>query len=245
MNLKKSLFLSMLTLGLAACGSGGGGSPTVSVTSTNKPKEVKPVELGGFATFVNADLTSKSQMITGPGNINTLVVDGKSIELVPENFITPVLHLSSQSEDRVIGNNLKYARYGFYETKNNGKLLDSYVFYQGQITPEKSVPSKGAATYKGIAIYDSLKVHKAKGEAEFNVNFQQGTINGVISSENKLFDPVNLSGTITGNRFSTGNVDDVNTTMSGAFYGPRAEEISGRFDILNKVVSGTFGASKQ
>lgn len=256
MNLKEKImkYVNYLAVGLAAavlsaCGGGGGGGNSVSSTSTNtqSPAAVpaKKVPLGGFYSFVRTSPTAemKGEMIDETGEINILKINGQSIELLPEGFASNQVNLSDSKMIKAVGAT-QYARYGMYVKKDtNGNWAESTVFYQGQITPEANMPATGKATYHGSAFYNDAKLTNETGSSRFDVDFGQKTINGRIFSDKNTFDAVELKGKVSGNRFLSGDVDKTNT-MSGAFYGPKAEEIAGRFDIPSRAINGTFGAKK-
>lgn len=280
MKLKKSLLLSMLALGLAACGSGGDNKPNFSAKNIQKnagkflADTAKEVEVNGMLlsrTVKEKDGVAEiSEIYNNPqykqqGTITTLVLGNKKIPLVPEGATIdgPSVILSDSNNPSAVGTNLNYARYGKYAEKKDG-VQTEHQFFLGYITPEKTMPGQGEATYKGLAFYNKLITDKeqagdqkavanVKGQSSFKVDFLAKKITGEISSNSNEFETLTFKADISGNRFKTenekaqpDNKQQLNA-MHGAFYGPQAEEIAGVYHSLQRGVSidGAFGAKQQ
>lgn len=186
------------------------------------------------------------------GNINKLIVNGYELDLLPAQKNKNGATISKNGNKTLnVGHALTYAKHGNYMDNANGQAT-SIVFYQGQITPTSKIPTAGSATYKGIAIHSYLNAQTAQGngsveaKSEFNVNFDKKTISGKITPNDKNYQQINLQGKIAENKI-IGNDLNGYRTMEGNFFGPNAEEISGRYDIIEpgkQFINGTFGAKK-
>lgn len=232
MKLKKSLLLSMLALGLAACGSAGDGKPNISAKNIQKnvgkflADTAKDVEVNGMLlsrTVKEKDGVAEASDINGdieykqPGTITTLVLGNKKIPLLPEGatFNEPSVILEDSTHLRAIGTNLNNARYGKYVEKKDGTQTE-HRFFLGHITPEKAMPNEGEATYKGLAFYNKLITDKEQAgdqkavanvaaQSSFKVDFLAKKITGEISSNSNQFETLTFKAGIIGNRFRTEN----------------------------------------
>lgn len=261
MKLKKSLLLSMLALGLAACGSAGDGKPNISAKNIQKnlgkflADTAKDIEVNGMLlsrTVKEKDGVAEASDINGeieykqPGTITTLVLGDKKIPLVPEGATSD--DSSDSNQLHAIGTNLSYARYGKYVEKKDG-VQNEHRFFLGHITPEKVMPNEGEATYKGLAFYNKLitgkeqagdqkAVANAAAQSSFKVDFLAKKITGEISSNSNQFETLTFKADIIGNRFRTESENALSdnkpqlNAMHGAFYGPDAEEIAGVYRSL-------------
>ena len=147
------------------------------------------------------------------------------------------------------------------------------VFVNGLQTDAENLPG-GEATYLGRAWIDSWTDccvfwrdrASAKGNLSLIANFGESKINGLMddieyrgnASSSFISVPnanaVISEGTINGNLFNanlqgTGEMDGVSGEMSGAFYGPSAEEVGGVIKTTstntNSVGIGWFGGSRE
>lgn len=265
---------------LAACGGSGGGSssapssqPANTSTQTQNQNTGGTIQnsangsklLGEFGGVVSKTIETNngfSEFATTSSNVksnslNNIVVNGKSVDLVPAGLSGRWIVTSDSQAERQVYTGLSYTRFGLYTDKSQSQsgTYDINLFAHGQLTEASKVPTTGTATYMGYAIYaddktsdmDALKLQNgwARGDAKFDVNYGEKTISGQISSPEKHFNAVDLKGTIAGNGFN-GTHNDVQ--MSGHFFGANAEELGGTFHKGTKDKPdflGAFGAKKQ
>ncbi|WP_084224343.1 transferrin-binding protein-like solute binding protein [Stenoxybacter acetivorans] len=254
-NTKAMATLLIVAFVLTACGGGGGGSSSPNTSSSNSPGTgggsnsgdsgggSSPIRMAGsYASFTSPG--SGGRIGTGvesPDNTNKdiLVVDGKRIQLVYPGISTGKFVIAN---DVVVGMNLSYARYGAYL---GGK--GTYLYAQGEGTPDKNMPISGTAKYAGIAYVKGVNYDTADATANFTVDFGKkaisGTIANIVDINKKPADNIELSGVINGHQFY-GN-SSKGTTTAGDFFGPNANEIAGTFVNTNEGFGGAFGAKKQ
>lgn len=239
---------------LVACGGGGGSNASTNSGASTIPQP-RPTEVGVTTVAQPSSTTQTNTAIQGnliklngsntggslhsstlsTNDINNIVIDGKSIAIIPSNFSgNGSLNISSNNMARVTNTrNLSYTRYGYMR---EGVGASPYLVAQGQITT--NMPNTGTAKYTGHAVHvQAGRTHQAT--AEFNVDYAKKTVTGKISPTNNA--TVELAGTINGNRFS-GSKDGMTTT--GAFYGPNAKELGGVYSNRAGTISGAYGASK-
>lgn len=245
------LSLSCCITLLTACGGGGGSNastnsgastipqprPTVTGVVAGQTPSTTQTNIQGNLIKLNGNNTGGSlhSSTLSTNDINNIVIDGKSIAIIPSNFSgNGNLNISSSNMARVTNTrNLSYTRYGYMR---EGVGASPYLVAQGQITT--NMPNTGTAKYTGHAVHvQAGRTHQAT--AEFNVDYAKKTVTGKISPTNNA--TVELAGTINGNRFS-GSKDGMTTT--GAFYGPNAKELGGVYSNRAGTISGAYGASK-
>lgn len=130
------------------------------------------------------------------------------------------------------------------------------MFLQGERTDEKEIPNDQNIVYRGswyghIANGTSWSGNASDKEggnrADFTVNFGEKKITGTLTAENRQQATFTIEGTIQGNGFEgtaktgdggfaldTKNTEashkaSINATVTGGFYGPKAEELGGWF----------------
>lgn len=130
------------------------------------------------------------------------------------------------------------------------------MFLQGERTDEKEIPSEQNVVYRGswyghIANSTSWSGNASNAtsgnKADFTVNFGEKKITGTLTAENRQAATFTIEGTIQGNGFEgTAKTGDggfaldpknteashkasINATVTGGFYGPKAEEMGGWF----------------
>lgn len=130
------------------------------------------------------------------------------------------------------------------------------MFLQGERTDEKEIPNDQNIVYRGswyghIANGTSWSGNASNAtsgnKADFTVNFGEKKINGTLTAENRQAATFTIEGTIQGNGFEgTAKTGDggfaldpknteashkasINATVTGGFYGPKAEEMGGWF----------------
>ncbi|MCG7657047.1 transferrin-binding protein-like solute binding protein [Wielerella bovis] len=221
--------------------------------------------------IVQATESSKNNVLTKFGtqqnisgnNLNTVIIDGKTVTLVPLNISDKWINTKDLQEKRLINASLSYTRFGVYTQNKDQDIHGINLIAHGQITDTSKVPTTGKATYIGEAVYgdtyttNNLDVTNkinpvlkeqngwAKGQAVVEVDYGTKNVAASITSLNRHFPAVNLKGTISGNTFS-GTYD--NYKMNGRFFGPNAEEVGGTFHKgtpNNPESMGAFGAKKQ
>lgn len=130
------------------------------------------------------------------------------------------------------------------------------MFLQGERTDEKEIPNDQNVVYRGswyghIANGTSWSGNASNAtsgnRAEFTVNFGEKKITGTLTAENRQAATFTIEGMIQGNGFEgTAKTGDggfaldpknteashkasINATVTGGFYGPKAEEMGGWF----------------
>ncbi len=162
--------------------------------------------------------------------------------------------------------------YNFISGVLDGTQYPTSVFVNGLQTDAENLPG-GEATYLGRAWIDSWtdccvfyrERASTKGNLSLIANFGESKISGLMdnieyrgnASSSFISVPnanaVISEGTISGNLFNanlqgTGKMDEVSGEMSGAFYGPSAEEVGGVIkttSTTNSVGIGWFGGSRE
>ncbi len=235
----------LAALTLSACGSGGGGSPSVIPTT---PAEGHIVKVNPADSYKNISI--QAETFSSNGNINSLYVDGQQVldKIIPEGCTSSICTSNPGGvlQRMVGGNNLSHTRFGYVRANDNL----GYVFASGQTTPEANIPHTGYFTYNGhyVDVDPASNGDKlSSGEATFNVNFGNRTIVGQL-----LFDPtspMNINGTITDNKFNGTLQQGTGPSggeVKGRFYGPNAEELGGTYYFKERgdEYSGAFGAKR-
>lgn len=227
----------LLALFLTACGGGGSSSTTTTVTSiSNAVVQPKPVQkVDGYSLTAKKD-NRQAQPLTGSQGINTVTIDGKTLDFIPQGFSVGHININAGNQTRIgSGNALSYMRYGYIA--DTAKNVSPTLFAQGIATASDKVPTTGKATYNGTAVDNN----KVSYNARFDVNYTAKILGGTLSPQtNPSAKMINLTAVIKGNTF-TGKSD---YTTTGQFYGPNAEELGGVFKNHDDSLSGAFGAKK-
>lgn len=272
MKVKHTLLLTVLSVALAACGSGGGSgggsgdgsgdsnsssnSPAPN-NSSNKKVESKKDKVTGLSFTGNNSIFFDSY--ERDNNIDKLSVRGKDIPLVGSDMIRndgwlqDAKSTTSGVTTRMIGDNLKNARYGLVvdQMSNEGIL-----FAQGRETDVENIPASGSARYEGQHLievdnkdnkFSNAKYYLVTGKATLDVNFGDKTISGafeVPAKDGKGKADLPFNAQIKGNKFSNEAASSVRSLrVSGGFYGKNAEEVAGVYNNFNRY-GGAFGAKK-
>ena len=272
MKVKHTLLLTVLSVALAACGSGGGSgdgsgdsnsssnsssnSPAPN-NSSNKKVEQKKDKVTGLSFTGNNSIFFDSY--ERDNNIDKLSVRGKDIPLVGSDMIRndgwlqDAKSTTSGVTTRMIGDNLKNARYGLVvdQMSNEGIL-----FAQGRETDVENIPASGSARYEGQHLievdnkdnkFSNAKYYLVTGKATLDVNFGDKTISGafeVPAKDGKGKADLPFNAQIKGNKFSNEAASSVRSLrVSGGFYGKNAEEVAGVYNNFNRY-GGAFGAKK-
>mgnify|MGYP002655567916 CR=1 FL=1 len=222
------------------------------------------------------------------GNAKKLVLGSTVIDLVPTgateyvnkftkdkpepatNKAGETLMVNDKVSVKTYGKNFEYLKFGELSVGDSHS-----VFLQGERTAEKAVPAKGTAKYLGnwvgyITGADSSKgFNDAEDVADFDIDFDQKSVNGKLITKGRK-DPVfNIKGEIAGNGWTgTASTAEANAggykidssstgksivikdaKVTGGFYGPNATEMGGSFAHKNSgddgKVSVVFGTKKQ
>ena len=272
MKVKHTLLLTVLSVALAACGSGGGSgdgsgdsnsssnsssnSPAPN-NSSNKKVELKKDKVTGLSFTGNNSIFFDSY--ERDNNIDKLSVRGKDIPLIGSDMIRndgwlqDAKSTTSGVTTRMIGDNLKNARYGLVvdQMSNEGIL-----FAQGRETDVENIPANGSARYEGQHLievdnkdnkFSNAKYYLVTGKATLDVNFGDKTISGafeVPAKDGKGKADLPFNAQIKGNKFSNEAASSVRSLrVSGGFYGKNAEEVAGVYNNFNRY-GGAFGAKK-
>lgn len=245
--------------------------PTAPATQPTTTQPAQNTAITGVATvavanaytpvnsidFANAIAPiSGTHEINRTGDINKLIVGNRTIDLLPQRKNGNGITIARDGENTLnVGHYLTYAKHGNYMIGKNPRTNESgsIVFYQGQATAEKDMPTTGTATYRGIAVQSVINAQdrnrsaaSVQAKSEFNVDFGNKRITGQITPNDKRFNNIQLAGSVQGNRIIGDTVNGYRS-MEGGFYGPKAEEIAGRYDVVEhgkEYINGTFGAKR-
>lgn len=220
------------------------------------------------------------------GNAKKLVLGSTVIDLVSNdatkneftkdkpNSATNKAGETLMVNDKVIvktyGKNFEYLKFGELSVGDSHS-----VFLQGERTAEKAVPATGKAKYLGnwvgyITGADSSKgFNDAQDVANFDIDFDQKSVNGKLTTKDRTDSVFNITGKIAGNGWTgTASTAEANAggykidssstgksivikdaKVTGGFYGPNATEMGGSFVHKNNgddgKVSVVFGTKKQ
>lgn len=206
--------------------------------------------------------------ISSFGEADYLLIDNYPVPLFPEgdtdDFVTSKHHDIGNKTYKVEAccKNLSYVKFGMYyedkEKKNTNQTGQYHQFLLGLRTPSSQIPATGNVKYRGSwfgYIGDDKTSYSTSGDkersknavAEFDVNFANKTLKGVLKrhdTQNPVFNieatfqngSNDFKGTATANNVAidsqnTQGTSTVNftTTVNGAFYGPNATELGGYF----------------
>jgi hypothetical protein len=237
------LTLSLITLGLAACGSGGHSFPGDNNPNTpNTPPRPTTALRTGSILKIDPNsyrfITAEAAHFSGD-NINTITVEGKTIQIVPEGTPVQTIIPIDTGGKRLVNNTLLHTRFGYVHDSNT---TNGYMVAQGYGTLARDLPS-GTASYEGYAVHaDTTDPSNGlvSGSARFDVDFANHKINGTITPNGKssiALDNGQLAGASFNGRSTSGAI------FTGQFNGPNAEELSGTYHKAGEY-SGAFGASK-
>ncbi len=161
--------------------------------------------------------------------------------------------------------------YYFTSSESGGNIWPISIFVHGLQTDADNLPSE-PATYLGRAWIDSWENccvgysarQSTKGNLSLTADFGESTISGLIDEIEHRFHSRNSfesfpdasavisEGTIDGNLFNanlqgTGSIGGVSGQLSGAFYGPAAQEVGGviKSTTTDSVGVGWFGGSRE
>ena len=272
MKVKHTLLLTVLSVALAACGSrGGSGGGSGDSNSSSNSSSNSPAPNNSS----NKKVESKKDKVTGlsftgnnsiffdsyerDNNIDKLSVRGKDIPLVGSDMIRndgwlqDAKSTTSGVTTRMIGDNLKNARYGLVVDQMSHEGI---LFAQGRETDVENIPASGSARYEGQHLievdnkdnkFSNAKYYLVTGKATLDVNFGDKTISGafeVPAEDGKGKADLPFNAQIKGNKFSNEDASSVRSLrVSGGFYGKNAEEVAGVYNNFNRY-GGAFGAKK-
>ncbi|MDK4590168.1 transferrin-binding protein-like solute binding protein [Kingella kingae] len=266
---KLSAIVIACSLGLTACGGGGGSSPSTQSAPTPTPPAPTPTPPAPTPTPPAPTPTPPAPTPTPPASnssvkfivdtasktlktvndtftaLRTVVVDGVSIQLPNKTDSTAL----TEAGNYRIFNNLDNVVYGA-ATGNNKHAL----FVQGNLTAD--MPS-GTAKYSGQVLHYRGRVLNGSGVLVGPGSDTGYTYNGTFTatadfSNKKLSATINsgdkwymgtktFDAVINGNRFkSDGSSPD--KTIEGGFYGVGAAEIAGKYQFVddqNEVISNS------
>lgn len=143
-------------------------------------------------------------------------------------------------------------------------------FAHGHLTARDQIPVTGTASYKGRWMAfgrapqgQAFIARSSENEARFTADFGAKTLSGNLQGRSGA-DAIEVAATIAGNRFEgtarikrglTADPQAVgissearitgNSNVSGAFFGPHANELAGYFSNENQSFGGVFGAKQQ
>ncbi|MCK8990950.1 transferrin-binding protein-like solute binding protein [Haemophilus influenzae] len=209
----------------------------------------------------------KTEDISSFGEADYLLIDNYPVPLLPEksdDFISSRHHKVGNKTYKVEAccSNLSYVKFGmYYEDKDEDNKNETGQYHQfllGLRTPSSKIPVTGNVKYHGSwfgYISDGSTSYSPSGDkqrnnnavAEFDVNFANKTLKGVLkraNTQNTVFTidatfksgENNFTGTATakdlvidGNNSQGNTPINITTKVNGAFYGPDASELGGYF----------------
>lgn len=182
------------------------------------------------------------------GNINTLLVDGRALDLLPVQGDGFSYYRNFGTEDKPLRtqlccSNLDYAKFGIYEAANG----QANLFLQGQRSaPEVISGLSGQASYKGTwlgridnqALPWSTEPGNGEGasRAEFTVDFDTKKLDGTLTAEKRTEPAFIIFADIQGNGF-TGTAS---THGNGINLDPGNTNNTHVVSVSKAVVSGGF-----
>ncbi|WGE89382.1 transferrin-binding protein-like solute binding protein [Actinobacillus arthritidis] len=179
-------------------------------------------------------------------DFGSIVVEGKSIPLLVDNFNGNTIRVSSNNMVRDITKQ-EHTAWGLVWEQG---LDNQYLITQG-MNETKDMPATGIYTYKGSAVQftgvgSTIDVNSAerRDDAEFKADFIHKTFAGIIPQKD-INAPIILAGEIKNNTFAGESSEGVKT--KGGFFGAEASELIGDYirTDKDKLVIGVFGAKKQ
>lgn len=155
-------------------------------------------------------------------------------------------------------------------TAGNADDITLLYFAHGHLTARDQVPVTGTASYKGRWMAfgrapqgQAYVARSSENEARFTADFASRTLSGNLQGRSGA-DAIDVTATIVGNRFEgkasingglTADPQAVgisseakitgSSTVSGAFFGPHANELAGHFVSEDQSFGGVFGAKQQ
>lgn len=257
---KKTVLFLALSLSLAACSSSGNRNPT----SSEFGPITNPIAVDASKTYngillkadERSDKSMKSEVLPlSSQDRNEIVVDGKTITLIPPHFSAGKFLDLDHSYDGfhrlVSGNFLSYSRFGYVENKNE----DPRFFSLGAIT--MNMPTTGAAKYTGKIIESGD--HKTAHSDDYYWSHNKGTFTADVDFAAKTIS-ANLINLGKGENETRGFTAKINGAeflgtsgsggikgVAGKFYGDNAAEIGGvyRGETDKDLMIGSFGGKKQ
>lgn len=196
------------------------------------------------------------------GQANLLVIDGRIIPLLKQNFEQQLANKSVKVT--ACCENLADVKFGSFEVAGEGKKL----YITGERTAVNAIPKSGVFAYKGswqgqIGSKDnSSKWQAPENSAVYlEVNFADKKVNGgfgsgpvsgtVLSLQEGVIEKNGFSGvvkTLSEGFTAEGKTYHVEGKVSGGFYGKTASEIGGSFlsnEQSQDKAAGVFGAKRQ
>lgn len=258
---KKTVLFLALSLSLAACSSSGSRNPANPTSSVFGPI-TNPIAVDASKKYngillkadEQSDKSMKSEVLSlSSQDRNEIVVDGKSITLIPPHFSAGKFLDLDHSYDgfrRVVsGNFLSYSRFGYVENKNE----DPRFFSLGAIT--MNMPTTGTAKYEGkIAESGAHKTDDkdywshTQGTFTADVDFAAKTISAKLNNLGKGENETRgFTAKINGAEFLGTSGSGGIKGVAGKFYGDNAAEIGGvyRGETDEHLMGGSFGGKKQ
>lgn len=258
---KKTMLFLALSLSLAACSGSGSRNPANPTSSAFGPINT-PVAVDASKKYngillkadEQSDKSMKSEVLSlSSQDRNEIVVDGKSIALIPPHLSAgKFLHLDHSYDGfrrKVSGNFLSYSRFGYVENKNE----DPRFFSLGAIT--MNMPTTDTAKYEGKIAEsgghktdDNYYWSHTQGTFTADVDFAAKTISANLINLGKGENETRgFTAKINGAEFlgtsGSGGIQGV----AGKFYGDNAAEIGGvyRGETDEHLIGGSFGGKKQ
>ena len=249
------LAIAITALGLAACGSSGGGNlnPNSPFTpnnpnpnnnnnqNNNNPPPPGNPRTGNAITLSSGYQRINEQALSFTGqNFGILKVDGREIEIIPffiRDYNGGLLTTGSANVER-IAQVMTQSSYGYVREGAN-----AYMFAQGITTAANDMPTVGVFNYAGNVVHAAMSNQPGgqvkTGAANFTVDFGNRTISGTLTPNNT--EVVLDNGIISGNSF--GGTASSGAKFSGHFYGDHADEMGGTY-YKPGVYTGAFGTRK-
>jgi len=240
-----------LPLLLAACGGGGGGTPAADNNQPQpQPKQPQPQQPAGSYTGVVANVKGEVSA-TSSNDKYTLTLGGKESYQLPRdvqgavkqgnilvyggaNGIYKAPDGKSYNSFYVSNDNYRYSKFGLV----NPSKGNAGVFYHG--IPVPTMPISGKATYTGDAIVavNGNFANPEIGTVRAAADFGAAKLDISLASTSLKSD---IQAKIDGSTFKGSQNGKF---VSGSFYGPLAEELSGIYDQEEGKTAAIFGAKR-
>ena len=241
-----------LPLLLAACGGGGGGTPAADNNQAQqKPQQqqqqqqqsgsyvgvVANVKGEGSKTSSNDKYTltlDRNESYQLPRDVQGAVKQGNILVYGGANGIYKAPDGKSYNSFYVSNDNYRYSKFGLV----NPSKGNAGVFYHG--IPVPTMPISGKATYTGDAIVavNGNFANPEIGTVRAAADFGAAKLDISLASTSLKSD---IQAKIEGSTFK-GKQDG--KFVSGNFYGPLAEELSGIYDQEEGKTAAIFGAKR-
>lgn len=216
-------------------------TPAEQPTIENPPQEkawLPSVE----ANYISTRLEVQDKTVSLIRKAQTVEEKPNQIYVEKQLFeLSPSVNINANNMIRTVST----ANYTAHGILRDPSLEKAYLFANG-VQPTKDISGlTGEVVYLGRgyhAFTSGADVLVDNSNVKLDVNFNDKTVKGVISSPKNSFQNVALDAQIEQNGFAGTTAEGIKT--EGRFFGPNAEEVIGNYSD-NKTLQGVFNATKQ